>query len=93
MNLAGVASGRLDGFYEIDFGGCWDVAAGALLVKEAGGIVIDPFDVQNEKMEKGDKGKAKYDLMCRRVVAAATPQLAEECARIIRENTKSSTYK
>eukprot|EP00878_Enallax_costatus_P045010 GHUV01053840.1.p1 GENE.GHUV01053840.1~~GHUV01053840.1.p1 ORF type:complete len:114 (+),score=0.57 GHUV01053840.1:41-343(+) len=29
MNLVGVACGRLDAFYEIGFGGCWDVAAGA----------------------------------------------------------------
>lgn len=28
MNLVGVACGRLDAFYEIGFGGCWDVAAG-----------------------------------------------------------------
>lgn len=28
MNLVGVACGRLDTFYEIGFGGCWDVAAG-----------------------------------------------------------------
>lgn len=30
MNLVGVACGRLDAFYEIGFGGCWDVAAGEL---------------------------------------------------------------
>jgi hypothetical protein len=28
LNLVGVACGRLDAFYEIGFGGCWDVAAG-----------------------------------------------------------------
>ena len=40
--MCGVACGRLDGFYEIGYGGPWDVAAGAVIVKEAGGIVIDP---------------------------------------------------
>ncbi len=30
VNLCGVAMGRLDAFYEIGFGGCWDVAAGGL---------------------------------------------------------------
>lgn len=42
MNLCGVACGRLDAFYEVGFGGCWDVAAGALILQEAGGTVLDP---------------------------------------------------
>mmetsp|Transcript_41391 Transcript_41391/g.98122 ORF Transcript_41391/g.98122 Transcript_41391/m.98122 type:complete len:267 (-) Transcript_41391:5-805(-) len=49
MNMCGVALGRLDAFFEIGFGGCWDVAAAALIVQEAGGQVLDPsggeFDV------------------------------------------------
>lgn len=39
-DLAYVACGRFDGFWEYDLKP-WDVAAGALLVKEAGGIVTD----------------------------------------------------
>eukprot|EP00879_Flechtneria_rotunda_P025158 GHRR01026720.1.p1 GENE.GHRR01026720.1~~GHRR01026720.1.p1 ORF type:complete len:219 (+),score=72.20 GHRR01026720.1:677-1333(+) len=42
MNLVGVACGRLDAFYEIGFGGCWDVAAGACILQEAGGMLLDP---------------------------------------------------
>jgi inositol-phosphate phosphatase/L-galactose 1-phosphate phosphatase len=42
MNLCGVACGRLDAFWEINFGGCWDVAAAALVLQEAGGRVLDP---------------------------------------------------
>ncbi|KAK9818040.1 hypothetical protein WJX72_006139 [[Myrmecia] bisecta] len=42
LNLCSVACGRLDAFYEIGFGGCWDVAAGALVLQEAGGTVLDP---------------------------------------------------
>ena len=39
LDLAYVASGRLDGFHnKINI---WDIAAGALLVEEAGGIVND----------------------------------------------------
>ena len=38
--LASIASGRLDGFYEQDLWP-WDIAAGILLVKEAGGRVSD----------------------------------------------------
>lgn len=39
-DLAWVAAGRLDGFFEYGLSP-WDVAAGALLVKEAGGVVSD----------------------------------------------------
>ena len=40
LDLAYVAAGRLDGFFEMSLG-TWDVAAGALLVSEAGGRVGD----------------------------------------------------
>ena len=42
LDLAYVASGRLDGFFHNKIN-VWDVAAGALLVKEAGGIVNDLY--------------------------------------------------
>ena len=40
LDLAWVAAGRFDGFWERDLS-TWDVAAGALLVREAGGFVSD----------------------------------------------------
>ncbi|HVI97974.1 MAG TPA: inositol monophosphatase family protein [Sphingomonas sp.] len=40
LDLAWVAAGRFDGFWESDLNR-WDVAAGLLLVKEAGGFVTD----------------------------------------------------
>lgn len=40
LDLAYVASGRLDGFWEIGLSP-WDMAAGALLIQEAGGFVSD----------------------------------------------------
>lgn len=40
LDLAYVAAGRLDGFFEMSLG-TWDVAAGTLLVVEAGGRVGD----------------------------------------------------
>jgi myo-inositol-1(or 4)-monophosphatase len=40
LDLANVATGRLDGFWEIGLSP-WDMAAGALLVQEAGGLVGD----------------------------------------------------
>jgi len=46
LDLAYVASGRLDGFFHNNIN-LWDVAAGEILVKEAGGIVNDihKFDI------------------------------------------------
>ena len=40
LDLAYVAAGRLDGFWEIGLSP-WDMAAGALLIQEAGGLVGD----------------------------------------------------
>ena len=48
LDLAYVASGRLDGFFHNSIN-LWDVAAGALIVKEAGGIVnnLNKFNINN----------------------------------------------
>ncbi|MFU8819935.1 MAG: inositol monophosphatase family protein [Gammaproteobacteria bacterium] len=40
LDLAYVAAGRLDGFWEIGLN-IWDVAAGVLMIQECGGIVTD----------------------------------------------------
>ena len=40
LDLAWVAAGRTDGFFEIGLNP-WDIAAGCLLIKEAGGLVSD----------------------------------------------------
>ena len=46
LDLAYVASGRLDGFFQNKIN-IWDIAAGTLMIKEAGGIVndISKFDI------------------------------------------------
>lgn len=48
LHMAYVASGRLSGFWEIGLNS-WDLAAGALLIRESGGIVTDtlgnPYDI------------------------------------------------
>ena len=48
LDLAYVASGRLDGFFHNKIN-IWDIASGVLLVEEAGGIVnnLDKFDDNN----------------------------------------------
>jgi len=41
LDIAYVAAGRLDGFWELQLAP-WDIAAGTLLIREAGGIVTRP---------------------------------------------------
>src|SRR2546428_5591276 len=52
LNLAYVACGRYDGFWEMSLSP-WDVAAGSLLVREAGGAVTD-FQGREDYLESGD---------------------------------------
>ncbi len=52
LDLAYVAAGRLDGFFEKNLKP-WDMAAGALLVSEAGGIVAN-FSGEADYLYKGD---------------------------------------
>jgi myo-inositol-1(or 4)-monophosphatase len=40
LDLAYVAAGRCDGFFELGLNP-WDIAAGSLIIKEAGGVVTD----------------------------------------------------
>jgi myo-inositol-1(or 4)-monophosphatase len=46
LNLCYVAAGRMDGYWELE-SHIWDIAAGTLLVQEAGGIVTDLIGSQN----------------------------------------------
>jgi myo-inositol-1(or 4)-monophosphatase len=50
LDLAYVASGRLDGFFHNKIN-LWDVAAGEILVKEAGGIVNDIHKFDMNKID------------------------------------------
>ena len=64
LDLAYVASGRIDGYFQNGLN-LWDIAAGTLIVKEAGGIVnnfnlektsniklVASSEIINEKMLK-----------------------------------------
>ena len=51
LDLAYVAAGRFDGFWETGLG-AWDCAAGLLLVKEAGGFVA-PITPGQDPMQSG----------------------------------------
>ena len=52
LDLAGVASGVFDGFFEFRLAP-WDIAAGALLIEEAGGELTD-FDGGRRYAERGN---------------------------------------
>ena len=52
LDLAYVACGRLDGFYEKGLKP-WDIAAGALMITESGGIVGE-FSGESDYLYKGD---------------------------------------
>ena len=55
LDLSYVAAGRLDGFWEIGLSR-WDIAAGILLVREAGGLVSD--------FNGGDGFEASGNIVC-----------------------------
>jgi len=61
LDLAWVAAGRLDGYFELGLQP-WDVAAGALIVREAGGVVMD-FDGNDAVEEAGTIIAAPYKVM------------------------------
>lgn len=67
-NMSLVASGVVEAYFEIGVH-CWDIAAGAIIVTEAGGVMMDV-----------DGGP--FDLMSRRVLAANNKTIA---ARLVKE--------
>lgn len=71
VDLAYTACGRFDGFYEYGLNS-WDVAAGAIIVQEAGGIVSD------------FSGGGNYVYGAELV--ASTPQLNQEFLKIIKRH-------
>src|SRR3984885_11381407 len=76
LDLAYVAAGRLDGFWEFGLSP-WDIAAGMLLVREAGGYVSDLSGGQT-MMTSGD-------------ILAANDHLHLPLAALIREASRQRT--
>ncbi len=70
LDLAHLASGRLDGFWEFGLKP-WDMAAGCLLIQEAGGIVTD-IDGTDSYLETGD-------------IVAGTVKIYEAMLKILNE--------
>lgn len=71
LDLAYVAAGRMDGFWEFGLKP-WDIAAGELILKESGAIMTD-INGGNEYFKSGD-------------VVAANPKLLKEMLTVIRKN-------
>jgi len=69
LDLAYVAAGRLDAFWEMGLSR-WDMSAGALLIQEAGGMVAD--------LQGG------ADFLDRGEIAAATPKVLPELLAALR---------
>ncbi len=67
LDLAYVASGRLDGFFHNKIN-LWDVAAGEILVKEAGGIVNDIHNFDLNKIDIRASSAAINDKMLENLV-------------------------
>jgi len=78
LDLAYVASGRLDGHWEIGLNS-WDIAAGALLVKEAGGFIGD-FSGRNKYLETGNVVAGNSDVY-KQILKKIHPHLSEELQR------------
>jgi len=74
LHLAYVAAGRLSGFWEIGLN-AWDIAAGALLIREAGGQVTDtlgnPYELSVRNV-LATNGKVHQELQDELAAAKAT---------------------
>ncbi|WP_029407972.1 inositol monophosphatase family protein [Thiomicrorhabdus sp. Milos-T2] len=68
LDLAYVACGRVDGFWEFNLKP-WDIAAGAIIIKEAGGLATD-FNGGDNFLNSGN-------------ILAANPKLYKEMAQTI----------
>jgi len=77
LNFAFVAAGNSDVYCHAGIR-CWDMAAGALIVQESGGVVLDP------------SGK-DFDLMSRRILVASSQDLVKEW--ITQVDFKTSEFK
>ena len=75
LDLAYLAAGRLDGFWEIGLME-WDMAAGILLVKEAGGVITD-FSFNDKYLESGN-------------VIAASPKMHQIMFQLIEPHVTDS---
>jgi len=80
LDLAYLAAGRVDGFWEIGLK-AWDIAAGALLITEAGGVVSDFRGEDNHLLNGNVVGGAPlvYPFLLEQVQEWLVPALEAKC--------------
>ncbi|KAM3860229.1 inositol monophosphatase 1-like [Diretmus argenteus] len=71
VNMCQVACGAADAYYHIGIH-CWDMAGGAAIITEAGGVIMDISG-------------GPFDLMSRRLIIASSRAIAERIAKEITE--------
>jgi myo-inositol-1(or 4)-monophosphatase len=90
LDLAAIASGRLDGFWEFGLKP-WDVAAGALLVGEAGGRVTNmdgtPLDLRGGNI-LATNGRIHDEMM--EVIRAVRPEAERRHREMLRAEGKAA---
>ena len=69
LDLAYVAAGKLDGYFASDLKP-WDVAAGDLIIREAGGLITD-YAGGNDPMHKGE-------------MVAANPRVVQQLVKLLK---------
>ncbi|TWW70775.1 Inositol monophosphatase 1 [Takifugu flavidus] len=71
VNMCLVACGSADAYYHMGIH-CWDMAGGAVIATEAGGVVMDVSG-------------GPFDLMSRRLIVASSRKIAERISKEIKE--------
>ncbi len=78
LDLAWVAAGRYDGFWELGLKP-WDMAAGLLIVREAGGFVTDPAGAESVLHEAGPND-----------IVAANPHMHARLREVVAEGVTAA---
>ncbi len=76
LDLAYVAAGRYEAFWERDLK-LWDIAAGYLIVKEAGGFICDPDSHKDSPLQTGS-------------ILAANEHLFNDMKKILKDASKAA---
>lgn len=98
VDMCQVAVGGADAYYHIGMH-CWDIAASAIIVQEAGGVVTDtdglwlrlmmsPTHCDAVSLPFSDcavcfSTGSDFDMMSRRVIAASSKAVAQSIAKVV----------
>ena len=77
LDLAWVAAGRYDGYWELGLKP-WDMAAGLLIVREAGGFVTDPAGAESVMHAAGND------------IVAATRTCTPGCVKVVAQGVTAA---